>query len=137
MKTFNHYNINDYSNKVLKAQSKIKEFRNTKFDYKELRGLTKIEKEFIINNGNKITFIQHTLTGKKIELFLLIKRNLLGKKELYAITKNQCLRPNEQDLQKGILNHEILLKFDPKYNGFITSQFERSYGNNSRLIHLF
>ena len=140
MKTYNHWNISDWSNKVLNAQEKIKEMNSLKFTDKDLRGLSKAEKDFIIENNYKISVKQYDLSGNSIKMYLHIKRNNLGKKELFAYTKTQALRPNDRDISKSHLNHEILLKFHAResfYHKFNTFEFERGFANNQKLIHLF
>jgi hypothetical protein len=140
MKTYNHWNISDWSNKVLNAQENIKEMNSLKFTDKDLRGLSKEEKDFIIENNYNVAVTQYDLSGNSIKMYLHIKRNNLGKKELFAYTKKQALRPNQKDVSKSHLNHEILLKFNAKesfYRKFNTLEFERGFANNQRLIHLF
>ncbi len=119
-------------NRILKAQKVIRELDNTVFSAKEMRGLSKTEKEFIEENNFNVTltqrrYVNHILlescTGT---YYMFIARNKSnGKKQLYAIKKRQSLVPNEK--KDGLFNYEKWLVFDARRREFCDLNFERRF----------
>ena len=89
--------------RILKAQIRLNELSNKKFSEKDLRGLSKIEKEFIIENNFNV---------RVGNFFMFIDRNNIDKKQLYALSKKQLINPNGKE--NGIFNYEKWLTFNCK-----------------------
>lgn len=107
-------------NTILTAQQKIKNFETQVFTEKDLRGLTKKEKEFLIKNDMKVQFDQPRGYKGFTTIYLFINRNAQGKKQLYGCSKKQSINPNGHDIAPNHFNYACFLilnngKFD-KYN---------------------
>lgn len=124
-------------NRILDACQKAKRIEAMKFSEKELRGLSKSEKEFIrCNNYNVCINCRITVSGDPVKLYLFIAKQLNGRKALYAITKKQSINPNGHDISNEAHNYECWLVFDRGKNGFSKFNYERRFGRmgNSEII---
>lgn len=96
-----------------------KELSESLLKEKDLRGLTKLEKNFIRENGYHVEFKQGDNT-----FYMFIATNNLCKKQLYAISKKQSLCPNGHDINESSLNYCCWLLFNAKKNAFSRLSFE-------------
>lgn len=127
--------VNTQRNKFLAAQEKIRELSLLKFTDKQLRGLSKYEKQFIIENNYHVQIEQVDFLKRKQTMYMFIANDSLGRKRLYAITKKQSIQPNETKMFNGYFNYECWLVFE-KDKGFSKFNFERRFCKtpNVRLI---
>ena len=89
-------------NRILRLQSEKKRIEKRVFTEKDIKGLSKCEKEFLIENGMKAT------CG---DFYMFIEKNKsTGRKQLYAYHKEQSLFPN--DYKGNRFNYECWLTFD-------------------------
>ena len=103
--------------RILRAVQRAKQIEARKFTEKDLRGLTKAEKEFIRDNDYKgVTTL--LMNGRAHLLYMFIAKQRNGRKTLYAITKWQSIRPNGRDFSPAGLNYWYWLTFDAKHTGF-------------------
>lgn len=114
-----------YTNRILKLQAAKKVLENAVFTEKDLRGLSKVEKDFIRENNMKKTYK---------DFYMFIEKNLsTGKKQLYAFHKLQSLFPNGNDICSDFINVECWLIFDSTaaksfYKDFFSKlRFERRF----------
>lgn len=101
------YYIAVNSNRIVNIQKAKKEFEQSVFSEKDLRGLSKYEKQFIRDNK----------MGKCFKCFYLFiaKNQSTGKKQLYAYHKLQVFFPNWRDFSAEHYNYQIWFTFDRKY----------------------
>ena len=119
--------------RILKASNKAKKIEAMKFTEKELRGLTKAEKDFVKENDYKVC-----LNQDGIKLYMFVAKQLNGRKALYDITKKQSINPNGHDISNEAYNYECWLLFDKKRNGFSKLYYERRFckvGKSEIIIH--
>lgn len=123
-------------NRMLKAQNRIKELDSVVFFKKDLRGLSSIEKQFIVENDYKIVFKQTNTIGTNGNVYLFIAKNKIGKKQLYAITKKQSISPNGHDISQSAFNYECWLLLDAQLWCFSKFNYERRFCTtpNTRMI---
>lgn len=114
-----------YTNRILKLQNRKKEMENAVFTEKDLRGLSKAEKDFIRENDMKKTYSM---------FYMFIEKNLsTGKKQLYAYHKLQSLFPNGHDISNEFQNVDCWLTFNASAKNswfkefFDTYHFERRF----------
>ena len=92
--------------KYLAKQEKFNAYFSVKFTEREMRGLSKEEKELIRSNGYNRLFTQ---TGKEHlnNIVLFIEKNNLGKKKVYGMSKWQIVCPNKKDIayMQGVHNY--------------------------------
>ena len=115
------------NNRILRAQELLKSMSEQKFTEKDLRGLSKIEKDFIRENGYNVELKQSgNLRSNTGIYYLFIMRNrTTGRKQLYALKKRQIVRPNEK--VNGIFNYEKWLVYIARYGYFNDFEFERRF----------
>lgn len=114
--------------RILRACEKAKKIESMKFSEKELRGLSKPEKEFIrCNNYNVCINCRITVSGDPVKLYLFIAKQMNGRKALYAYTKKQSINPNGHDISREAYNYECWLMFDRITNGFSKFSHERRF----------
>ena len=125
-------------NRILVACQKAKRIEAMKFSEKELRGLSKSEKEFIrCNNYNVCINCRITVSGDPVKLYLFIAKQMNGRKALYAYTKKQSINPNGNDISRESSNYECWLMFDRAKNGFSKFNYECRFcemGNSEIII---
>lgn len=119
-----------------RAMDVVNELSTLKFTEKDIRGLSKCEKQFIIENDYNVVLNQENTIGTNGTLYMFIERNRLGKKQLYAITKKQSVRPNSHDISQSAYNYECWLLFDAERLEFSKYNYERRFCKvpNVRLI---
>ena len=122
--------------RIERAINVIKELETLKFTEKDIRGLTKVEKQFLIENNYNVVLNQKGTIGTNGILYMFIAKNKLGKKQLYAITKKQSISPNAHDISQSAYNHECWLLFDVASCEFSKYSYERRFCQtpNVRLI---
>jgi hypothetical protein len=124
--------------RIEEANKRVKELDALLFTNKEMRGLSKVEKDFIIENDYHVKLIQSNVIGTNGTLYMFIAKNLLGKKQLYAITKYQSINPNGKDIAgcESGNNYDVWLLFDARYGRFSKFYYERRFCTipNRRLI---
>lgn len=98
--------------RFLQAIEKRDALNNRLFSETEMRGLSKIEKQFIRDNKYKAHVVQDSVNSlMKGTYYLFIERNRIGKKQLYAYHKKQVLCPNKRDICADAYNYECWLTF--------------------------
>lgn len=103
--------------RFLQAIEKRDALNNRLFSETEMRGLSKVEKQFIRNNGYKAHVVQDRVNSlMKGTYYLFIERNRMGKKQLYAYHKKQVLCPNKKDICPNAYNYECWLTFNSNEN---------------------
>lgn len=120
--------VSSYPNRIIRAQQTINALEERKFSEREMRGLSKAEKQFIADNGYHVRLVQNnTYFGLYNGVYyMFIARNLsTGKKQLYAITKHQSILPNEKT--DGIFNYEKWLVLNTKEVCFKPLYYERRF----------
>jgi hypothetical protein len=101
------------------AIARKEELNNQLFTEKQMRGLSRVEKDFIRDNG------YHVALNQNGDIFyLFISTNNLGKKQLYAISKKQSLCPNGHDINYSTLNYCCWLLFNAKKRTFSKFAYE-------------
>lgn len=110
-------------NRILNAQKRLRALEAEVFTEKDLRGLSKIEKEFVRENGyKKIYDVQSAYRFETGRFFLFINRNRLGKMQLYALRKDMLLRTCRANKNYPTCwNCEVWLEFHwswPHFNTF-------------------
>lgn len=114
--------------RILRAAQRAKQIEDRKFTEKDLRGLTKAEKEFVRENDYK-GVTTSVMNGRKQLLYMFVAKQRNGRKALYAITKRQSIRPNGKDFCSAGLNYWYWLTFDAKHAGFSSSFYECRFCN--------
>lgn len=124
--------------RILRAIKKAKRIEAMKFTEKDLRGLSKYEKEFIQNHDYNVCInCRITVSGDPVKLYLFISKQMNGRKALYAYTKKQSINPNGHDISMEAYNYECWLMFDRITNGFSKFSYERRFckmGNSEIII---
>lgn len=94
-------------NRILNIQKAKREFEQSVFSEKDLRGLSNYEKKFLREHDMK----------KCYDCFYLFieKNKSTGKKQLYAFHKLQVFFPSGHDLSAERYNNQIWLTFDRRY----------------------
>lgn len=115
--------------RILRAAQRAKQIETRVFTEKDMRGLTKAEKEFIRDNDYK-GVISQFMNGRAQLLYMFIAKQRNGRKALYAITKRQSIRPNGRDFCPAGLNYWYWLTFDAKHTGFSSSFYECRFCDN-------
>lgn len=98
--------LNNYTlPRYLRAYKTLMLIENITYTNTDLRGLSKAEKEFMNNNGNKSYIDEYDQ-----RYYIFIARDLSsGKRRLYAIGKRQWLNPNGHDISPNAYNYECWL----------------------------
>lgn len=112
--------------RILSAIKRKKEIESTLFSEKELRGLSKVEKEYIRENEYKC-YVDIAWPRGTVRCYMFIERDLIGRKRLYAITKKQSIRPNGRDISANAHNYECWLLFTPSITPFSIYFYERRF----------
>lgn len=116
--------------RFLQAIEKRNKLNSRLFSETEMRGLSKVEKQFIRNNGYKAHVVQDSVNSlMKGTYYLFIERNRIGKKQLYAYHKKQVLCPNKKDICADAWNYECWLTFTSNESDWNFSQlnYERRF----------
>lgn len=111
------------NNRILRAYWRLKALDEEVFTEKDLRGLSKAEKEFIRENGFKKTFsVQSSLLTSSGKFYLFVHRNRCGRMQLYAQRKDMVVRCNHYNRYfTNRWNNEVWLQFNwrwPHFNMF-------------------
>jgi len=112
--------VASYTNRILKLQTAKKELENAVFTEKDLRGLSKNEKDFIRENDMKKTYK---------DFYMFIEKNLsTGKEQLYAYHKLQSLFPNGHDISSEFNNVDCWLIFNATAkNSYYKDFFDKNH----------
>lgn len=112
--------IANQPNRILNILAKKREMCEAKFTEKDLRGLSKIEKQFIIDNNYYRVYRRCGMVWDKYaqcgEYYILfIGRDSLKRKRLYAYSNIQAMFPNGKDIMQNAYNYECWLTLNAKY----------------------
>ena len=109
------YYVAERPNRILRLQSEKKRIEERVFTDKDIKGLSKVEREFIIENNMKAT------CG---DFYMFIEKNKsTGRKQLYAYHKEQSLFPNDYKIGNRF-NYECWLTFDRVRGTFSKIEYE-------------
>lgn len=125
------------TNRILRAIKVKEEIEASLFTETDLRGLSKSEKEYIRENGYKCYVDISGFKGCVIRYYMFINRNLLGKKQLYALTKKQSLLPNGHDISESAYNYECWLLFNANERLFSKFNYERRFCTTPNMRMIF
>lgn len=87
--------MNYKTGKILQLMKKWELFKQQKFTEKDIRGLSKREKDFIRANEYNVVYFQKTTYKHMDKIVLFIDKDMVtGKKRLYGQTKWRMMLPN-------------------------------------------
>lgn len=118
--------------RIARACKRIKALEATKYDEKDLSGLSRQEKEFMRENDYNCFYDFHDVMGRKHRYYIFISRDLTtGRRRLYAYEKKQYLQLNGHDISSDAYNYECWLTIDLRkdYGEISRLRYERRFCN--------
>ena len=126
--------------RITRACKRIKALEATNYDERDLRGLSRQEKDFIRENDYKCFYDCHDVMGRKHRYYIFISRDLTtGKNRLYAYEKKQYLDLNGHDISSDAYNYECWLTVDLRkgYGDISRLRYERRFCNLLAPVAIF
>lgn len=131
-----------FRGKYAVAAYKIKKYEEVLFSEWDLRGLTAVEKDFIRDNGmkNYVDIKDFSYSGNTERVYLVIRRNSVGRKTLYGFMKKQWIDLNahyHEIFGKTGFNYDKQLIFTPGFGAPFSKYRYEVNDRASRLPYLF